>query len=185
MKWWGPTTKLQTLAETDGVRFRATGQRRIGDLILPVLAGIGFVIELCRKGGIGPLFGLGALVALPLWYWLCQSVTELKVTEFELSATGDLGNTLDRSLRLRWTEVSGIEFRYGGEDESRGLYVRQGRWSRTCIMPNLDEDQTNQVIAAIYQRFPDLVMADAGQGRGSLFGSSGDPITLGLSKGNS
>ncbi len=185
MKWWGPTIKLKVVPEADGVRFRATGQRRLGDLIVPVFAGIGFVVELCRRSGIGPLLGLGALVAFPLWYWLRQSVTELKVTEFELSATGDLGNTLDRSLRLRWKEVSEIKFRHGGEDESRGLYVRQGRWSWTCIMPNLDEDQTSQVIGSIHQRFPDLVMADAGQGRGSLFGSMGDPITLGLSKGKS
>ncbi len=63
--------------------------------------------------------------------------------------------------------------------------MRQGRWSWTCIVPNLDEDQTNQVIAVISLRFPDLVMADAGQGGGFLFGSIGGPITLGLSKGKS
>ena len=184
MKWWGQATKLQTFTETDGVRFRATGQRRIGDLFVPVFAGVGFVVELFRKSGSGPLLGLGALVALSLWYWLRQSVTELKVTEFDLSATGDLGNTLDRSLQLRWKEVSEIKFRHGGEDESRGLYVRQGRWTWTSILPNLDEDQTSQVIGSIHQRFPDLVMEAAGEGLGSLFGTAGDPITLGLSEGS-
>lgn len=60
MKWWGQATKLQTFTETDGVRFRATGQRRIGDLIVPIFAGIGFVVELFRKSGSGPLLSQGA-----------------------------------------------------------------------------------------------------------------------------
>jgi hypothetical protein len=53
------------------------------------------------------------------------------------------------------------------------------RWKTSCVLPDLDEAQTNNIIDAIYKRFPDMPLATDSEPWGIL----GEPlISLGLSK---
>jgi hypothetical protein len=82
---------------------------------------------------------------------------------------------------FRWADISGLDFRQGGEDEPSGLYARTGRWNATCLMAGLNREQSEEVIAAVYRRFPYVEMAKDNDGW-SLFGGGSGLTTLGLSK---
>lgn len=182
MRWWGPATRLERFDQADGILFRVTGQRRLGDLLLPLGSSIGFLIALWRNTGIGGLLGLAVLAIVGLIHWLRTSRTELHVTENDLRVAGDLDMSKTGSLRLTWPEISGLQFNHGGKHHPSGLYARQGAWSSTCILPHLDEEQAGEVIDAIYGCFPHLMMAEESSGFGSLFERRSEIITLGLSK---
>ena len=95
----GPAARLERFDRADGILFRATGQRRLGDLLLPLGSSIGFLIALWRNTGIGGLLGLAVVAIVGLINWLRTSRTELHVTENDLNVAGDLDTAKTGSLR--------------------------------------------------------------------------------------
>ena len=90
--------------------------------------------------------------------WFSDSTTELRVTQNELtSRTSSEWNSTSASIR--WSEVKGLQYGGGGEDEPRGLYAKKSFWSSTCLLPNINVEQTIKVIHAIYRKFPNPKMA--------------------------
>lgn len=159
MRWFGPAMELQTVEASDHLLFRATKQRRRIDLIVPVLCGVGFIVAL-SLGRVLWTIGLAAFGGICLYCVLAVSTRELLVTQFDL--------TVNRS-RYFWKDIRRLEYRAGGEDETSGLYARQGRWSSVCLMPHLNREQADAVIAAIYLRFPLVNMAQEEASLGAMF----------------
>jgi hypothetical protein len=88
---------------------------------------------------------------------------ELLVTNLDLKSTGHAPDGYTPCTVSR-ADIYNLEFReaIGGGDVSdspRGLYVEHRGctpWnSNSCMLPNIDEPQTGEVIKAIYSRFPD------------------------------
>ena len=82
-----------------------------------------------------------------------------RATNLELTSTGFAKDYRPSSIPR--ADVQRLEYRKesGGGDSAvypSGLYV-EGRslWSTQCLLPHIDEAQTNQVIDRIYARFPD------------------------------
>ena len=86
----------------------------------------------------------------------------LVVTNLDFRSEGRSPNGYKPSLIAR-ADIQCMEFREasgGGEDAENpsGLYVQQRGillGSSTCVLPDINESQTAQVIEAIYRRFPD------------------------------
>lgn len=150
--------ELETVEASDHLLFRATTLRRRVDLLVPVLCGVGFIVAL-SLGRVIWTIGLAAFGGICLCNFLAVSTRELLVTRFDLTA--------NRS-RYFWKDIRGLEYRTGGEDEASGLYARQGRWSSVCLMPHLNREQADAVIAAIYLRFPLVNMADEEASLGAM-----------------
>ena len=88
---------------------------------------------------------------------------ELRVNKLDFVSSGHAPGGYNPSAISR-ANISGIEFRVavhgGGEipDLPRGLYVEHsenGPWiSAICVLPHIDKLQSEQIIEAIYRRFP-------------------------------
>jgi hypothetical protein len=180
MKWFGTAMKVEQFDDGDRLRFRVTSERRLGILIIPFAAAIGLVYAWHVEASWLMLLGMAALVGVPIWRWLQVRVTELRVTELELVAEGDLNNGAD-TLWLQWSEVSGLQHYRGDEGGPDGLYALQGIWDRVCVLPDVNIAQADQIIRAIYSRFPYVAMAE-GVETPSIFGKRSEPITFGLTK---
>ncbi len=176
MRWFGPRARLEIIEQDDGLLIQSTGLKRGIDLVVS-----GCVVVVC-----GYIFWRDEN-----WFsaicFVCVAVLgtinlfrdqngELWVTEEDLEASGYLGGMSNGHVRLRWSGISGLTYRAGGEDEPCGLYA-----GSTCVLANLNEEQANEIIAAIYRRFPYLEMAED-SGGWSLFGGRSGLTTLGLSK---
>jgi hypothetical protein len=154
MRWFGPNALVEITDREDGLLVRVTGQRRLIDLV-----GMGAFLALSaflfwRDRSWFPLvFVLGASV-FSLIYWVGDHEGQLWITEKDIEAIGDLGGISRNRVCLPWSNVSGLEYRQGGEDEPSGLYVRQGGWNTTRVLTHVDKQQAEEIIAAIYRRFP-------------------------------
>lgn len=153
--------RVEQFDDGDRLRFRVTSERRLSALVLPILAGIALLFYAWREG---PdwllLLAALALIGFPLWRWFQVRVIELRVTELELVAEGDLGGRESSILWLQWSEVSGLQHAHGDKDQPDGLYVLQGIWDRVCLVPNVNEAQAIQIIHTIYTHFPYVAMAE-------------------------
>jgi hypothetical protein len=174
MEWWGAANQLEFIDKPDALTIRATSVQRRGDLILPFLLALGFAVAPWFGGGWLILLALGGLSAALFISWFMTSITEIRVTDRRIEVRSS-GNTLS----VNWSEIAGLEYRAGGEGEASGLYARQTRWQGLMLTSQLNQDECNQVIDAIYRRFPYAKMADDRSG-----GFLRDPeiISLGLSR---
>jgi hypothetical protein len=91
-------------------------------------------------------------------WWRAVKV-ELKVTDYEIQVIGHFrsGSNLNRHIPL--SLIRRLEYRpdraEGKSGLPGGLYVQQ-RWQADCVLPHLDEAQTQKAIDAIYRRFPTI-----------------------------
>jgi hypothetical protein len=159
MQWWGPANSLEFIDEPDALTIRATSIRRPGDLIWPAGCLVASLATLYFGAPAGWPISLAAMAALLCAGWFNTSVVELRVTQREISMRS-IRNWLDNEVKIQWKEIRALEYRVGGEYQSRGLYARKSFWSAPCIMPQLKKEETQQVIAAIARKFPDIVLAD-------------------------
>jgi hypothetical protein len=113
--------------------------------------------------------------------WLGDHESQLSATDEGLEAIGDLGESSSDHVRLRWSSISGLEYRMGGEDEPSVIYARRGGRSVTHVMTHVNKEQAEEIIAAIYKRFPYVEMAEDDGGWLPLGGKS-ELTTLGLSR---
>ena len=117
---------------------------RMGTLWIHILAGIA-----------------AASTSLTLFVnWIQGGETKLRVTCEEIRAEGNLGRLFSTSVTIPVTDVASIRFDNGGDGGISGLYVRHG-WRFTPVLPRLTLEQTQTVVEAIRQRFPEIP-ADSG-----------------------
>lgn len=180
MNWLGPAKQIEIIPLGDVLRIKATPTRRAIDLVGPIFAVVWTYFAWRHKHWVFVAFGLFVFASI-VWKLFQTLEGELQVTETVISARGDLGGWTDGSVEFRWADISGLDYREGGEDEPSGLYARTGRWNAACVMAGLNREQSEEVIAAIFQRFPYVVMAEDNDGW-SLFGNSSGVTTLGLSQ---
>jgi len=181
MRWFGSSTSVKTVDRGDGLRVRVAVHRFRIDLILYAAVFIVFAyVGWQNRSWFFLIAVLVAGVSLVI-DWLKHPNTELWVTEYDLEVMGDRGRFTNDRLRLPWSEISGLEYRAGGEDEPSGLYARRGGWRSTLLMPHVNKEQAEEIIAAIYRRFPYVEMTTDDDGWLPLGGKS-DLTTLGLSK---
>jgi hypothetical protein len=180
MNWLGPAKQIEVIALGDVLQIKATAKGRAIDLVGPILSAAWTYFAWRDKHWVFVAFGLFVFASI-VWKLFQTQEGELRITETVISARGDLGGWTDGSVELRWGDISGLDYRQGGEEEPSELYARTGRWNGTCVMAGLNREQSEEVIAAIFQRFPYVVMAEDNDGW-SLFGNASGLTTLGLSQ---
>jgi hypothetical protein len=181
MSWLGLTKQIRVIEQDDGLLIKVTSINRNVDLLIsiPVFAGIVYMAWRDHSWllALGAAFTLGTAI----WFRFRNEDGEIRVTDGEILAYGDTGGWSKGYVRFRWADISGLDYRVGAEDGPSGLFARTGRWNATCILAGLSREQSEEVIAAIFQRFPYVVMAEDNDGW-SLFGNGSELTTLGLSK---
>lgn len=177
---WFPPQNIETSETDDSLIFRREGQPTFGMLWISLVFALTLPIALYEHATPSVLIGILFLAILPLLLYKGRSVSKLTVTANELSATGYLGSSSYETVRLPWSEIKGLEFVHSSEDSPSGLYARQGLWTTRCILPDINERQTVEVIGAIYRRFPYVETAESNPALPSLFGKRHDTVTLGL-----
>lgn len=89
-----------------------------------------------------------------------QRTVQLSATNLEFQTT--TGDFYRSRTAIPRANIEALEYREerGGPDryEPSGLYA-ESRAGSKCILPYLDEHQTQTVIEAIYKRFPDMPIA--------------------------
>jgi hypothetical protein len=153
-EWFGPVSRIEIVEQSDGLLVRVIQIKRKGHLALGILVTVVFGILFARQESWLSFFALGlGLVWIGVWcfddHW-----GEIQVDGNHLTTRGK------KPVRLEWAEIHRLEYSAGGEDAPTGLYVRLGRWKSICVMPNLNREQTEDIIATIHRRFPQLRMAD-------------------------
>jgi hypothetical protein len=163
-----PST-LEILDRPKGLLFRAREPRRTGRILLTTSAGIVAYYLFLRFSSSSKLFqifvGIFCVFAVvrDLISALRGTDVELRVTNLDFTSTGHTPENYNPSTISR-ADIYNIEFRKasgGGDarpDLPSGLYVEHHatRWfPSTCVLPHIDKAQTQQVIEAIYRRFPD------------------------------
>ena len=180
--WWGPAKQVEKIDQPDSLLFRVQGRRRLGELILTLIAGTTLSILSIFHGALYVAFIVTLLTVVSTWRAWHKTRTEIVITEFKVRASGDLGRT-SGEVSLVWPEVCGLEYRYGSRTQDEGLYARLRGWSAVCLAPGVNEEQSSTMIKEIVERFPYRDMADD-------FGPKlltkipwNEVITLGISKG--
>ncbi len=147
---------------------RVTAPRRVGRVFLGVLMGgvaACFFAYFANGSRLFQMF-VGGLCALYVGWEVVLELqgtdVELRVDNLDFSSLGRAPGGYSPSIIPR-ADIDRLEFRKasgGGEDPvlPEGLYVERhgGLWNTaTCVLPHLNETQTEQSIEAIYRRFPD------------------------------
>lgn len=159
------------------IKFR--GQRRWFDLIL-IVAATGASLYEMWSGNPWAAFGAAALAAVFLFQFLFPPVSSVYANAEGIEASTQQRFRSCNKWTGRWSEISGLEYRAGGEDEASGLYVRRGCSSPLCVLDRIGQEETFALIDTIYRRFPLVSMAEEPPGYPSLFDYD-KLITLGLS----
>jgi hypothetical protein len=181
MNWFGPRARIEIFDKEDRLLIRATDQQRWIDLVKSGGVVIGFAYILWRERSWFLIICFLGIAPFGLISWFHVRTGDLWITEKDLEGYGDLCDPSSRHIHLRWSDVLGLQYGTGGEEGSTGLYVRQDWWGSTCVLANLNEKQVNEIITAIYRRFPCLEMAED-KGGSSLFTEGSGLTSLGLSK---
>lgn len=176
----------------DGLSIRVTEPKKTGRILLMIVAGIvaGYLVHRIldppmARWLVEGVLAIGLLTSVVAALRGCD--VELRVTNLDLISRGHAPEGYRASTTPR-ADVFRFEYRDatgGGEDaeQSQGLYVEHhgiGTWATSnCILPQIDRAQTEQIIGAIYQRFPDT---------GTLSQSAAQPsplVTLNLGESES
>ena len=147
---------------------RVTAPRRVGRVFFAVLMGgvaACFFVYFAKGSRLFQMF-VGGFCALYILYEVVSELrgtqVELRVDNLDFSSLGHAPSGYNPSIIPR-ADIDRLEYRKasgGGEEPvlPEGLYVEHpgGFWnSATCVLPHLNQTQTEQVIEAIYRRFPD------------------------------
>ncbi|MEO6803711.1 MAG: hypothetical protein ABI197_10775 [Granulicella sp.] len=183
MRWFGTAVTVEQFDDGDLLRFRVTSVRRLADLIVPVLGGLGLWFAWHIDLSWLVLAGFLALIGFPAWRWVQVRVAELRVTEHDLVAEGDIESETS-TIWLLWSEVSSLQFRQGrrrgmeGAFEAKGLYALLGMEDCVCLLPNVSDAQADAIVDAIYSRFPFIARVEVAE-TPSFSGKRNEPMTLG------
>jgi hypothetical protein len=170
-----PHAKLSAVLATltireipDGLSIRVVEPRRPWRILLNLAVGIGMVVFFYYAKFDSYLlrlfiFGLFAVsLVREIISLLRGTEVELRITNLDFISTGHAPSGYNSSSVPR-ADIYWMEFRKasGGGDEAErpsGLYVEHHGVllnPTTCVLPHIDKAQTEQVIEAIYRRFPD------------------------------
>jgi hypothetical protein len=179
MQFFGPTNSMTTVDDGTSLLIEFKGQRRWFDLILISAAAAGSLIAIWA-GDLWASLGVAALAGIFFFHFLFPAVSIVRASDQGIEVSNQQQFGPSKLWSGRWSEISGLEYRAGGEDEPSGLYVRRGISSPLCVLDRIGQEETYALIDAIYRRFPLVSMAEDPLGLPSLFDSD-KPITLGLS----
>ena len=177
----------------DGLSIRVTEPKQSGRILVMIVTGIvaGYVLyrvpfsSSALRWLVGGTFVFGLVASVVATLRGCN--VELRVTNLDLVSTGHAPEGYKASTMSR-ADVFRLEYRDAIKDldaieRAQGVYAEHrgiGSWSAsTCILPQVNRAQTEQIIEAIYQRFPDT---------GTLSSSAAQPtplISLNLGKSDS
>ena len=149
MDWWGPSSRIEQVDLGDELVFSAVPLRRLGPIVLSALVVVGAIVFEIREFSFGALFvGVGAAFfhGRELFYGKSQVLT---VTATHLSGA-DL---------VCWKDIFELRYQVGGEDDPSGLCARRSRWESVSLMSNVNCEQPEQMMHAIYTKFPLVEMA--------------------------
>ena len=160
---------LQIRQVENGLCIRVREPRNLRTILLSVLAGVLLIYFVLHSSSTpkqtSVLFVSLCLIALVenLISKVRGTNVELLVTNLDFKSTGHAPKGYKRSIISR-ADIDRLEFREasGGVDAPdlpQGLYVEHrgdSLWSPgTCVLPQIDRAQTEEVMNAIYSRFPD------------------------------
>ncbi|MBB5341112.1 hypothetical protein HDF13_003445 [Edaphobacter lichenicola] len=144
MNWFGSAKQVEVVEQGDLLLIKATGTRRAVDLLVPLFLAVwGYVA--CRNEHWVSLVFVLFVFGSSVWFLFRDKGGELRVTDTEIVASGDLGGWGEGYVRFGWADISGLEYRQGEEDSNEGLYVRTGRWHTYCVMAGLNREQSEEV----------------------------------------
>jgi hypothetical protein len=176
----------------EGLSIRVTEPKKSGRILLTIVTGIVACYFLYRipldppmpRWLVEGVLAIGILASVIAALRGCN--VELRVTNLDFVSTGRAPDGYKASTTPR-ADVFRLEYHdaIGGVDvpeQAQGLYAEHrgiGSWAAsTCILPQVNRAQTEQIIEAIYRRFPDT---------GTLSSSDAQPtqlISLNLGKPN-
>jgi len=146
----------------DGLRIKARQRRSLVQGIFSAVIAASFVVLILARFVSLPILILIVVLAAGLGFAqvLREKVAELHVTNLELTTHGYFGSDYrgTRSVPradIRWLEYQedrgGIETSY----HPAGLYavLRSGD---ACVLPNVNDQQSGEIIEAIAKRFPEF-----------------------------
>lgn len=153
----------------DELSVRVTEPRQAGRVLIMIVSGIVTAYVLYRlpfsspplRWFVGGIFLIGLFASAFSAVRGCD--VELRVTNFDFVSAGHATEGYKASTIPR-ADIFRLEYRdairdLDAVDQAQGLYAEHhgiGSWSRgTCVLPQIDRTQTEQIIEAIYQRFPD------------------------------
>ena len=174
----------------DGLSIRVTEPKKSGRIGIMFLEGIAAAFVLyfvpmsppALRWFVGGAFVIAFLASIVVGLRGCD--VGLRVTNLDLISTGHAPEGYRASTTPR-ADVFRFEYRDaagGGEgpEQPQGLYVEHrsvGTWAASiCILPQVNPAQTEQIIEAIYRRFPDTGMLSPSAAQSSSL------VTLNLSK---
>jgi hypothetical protein len=150
-----------------GLSLRVTEPKRVGRILLSAVFGIaGTLFFIYVPSSTLLKIFLGGFCVFSVIRSLTSGLrgadVELVVTNLDFKSTGHAPEGYKPSITAR-ADIYNMEFREasgGGDDPERpkGLYIEShgGLWTPAiCVLPHIDKIQTQQVIEAVYQRFPD------------------------------
>jgi hypothetical protein len=151
-----------------GLSIRVSASRRVGRMFLGVLVGsvaACFFVYFANGSRLFQMVVAGLCALYVGWEVVLElrgTEVELRVDNLDFSSLGHAPGGYNPSTIPR-ADIDRLEFRKasgGGDDPvlPEGLYVehRGGVWNAaTCVLPHLNEAQTEEAIEAIYRRFPD------------------------------
>ena len=103
------------------------------------------------------LFGAAAIFGL-LIHWRIRTI-ELRVTDREFN-TNHHRSLFGFCTSLSVSTVQSLEFREEGLYRLRGLYARL-KDGEKCLLPDLDEQETQLAIKSIRDRYPEMLLPNA------------------------
>jgi hypothetical protein len=159
------TLKIRELPK--GLSLRVTEPKHLGRILLSVAVAVTAALFFFHKSSSMPLdvFVGGVFVFAIVRYLISEfrgTDVELVVTNLDFKTTGHAPDGYRQGTISR-ADIYNLEYRKssgGGEDNPlpSGLYIESSDsvWhSGSCVLPSLDEAQTQQAIDAILNRFPD------------------------------
>jgi hypothetical protein len=164
-----------------GLLIRCHGEQSKAGILLGVAAGLCFAVFAFRsawKWG-GLLLG-GCAIWSSLREWNRKIEVEVTATEKGVEVAGYFGRDYQPIRWLLWEDL--FRFEDGRGTDGEDGYSPSGVWAvgpkvKTCILPGLDETESDTVIRKIYERFSNAPMA-VDPGYQSIFRD--EIISLGL-----
>jgi hypothetical protein len=159
------TAKLKIETDAEGLRIRSVYGGSPGLAVLAGVLGGALVYWVGRVYFHRPALMVITAVAA-LWIssrWWRSVRAELRVTPTELQVIGDARVAFRFDRRIPLADIRRLEYRAQVRDGiglPSGLYAVQ-KWRSDCVLPNLDEAQTQRAMEAIHLRFPAIPILPA------------------------
>ena len=128
MKWFGPRVHFEIFDRKDELQVLITRQRRWLDFLVEafVIAGLAFLFWRYQS------WVVLVMLVIALGHGVVDRLgddhAELLITKEGIKVFGSLGRISSTDVHLRWSSISGLDYREGGEDddETSGLLCAIG-----------------------------------------------------------